>query len=248
MVNIQRIHVLDAPVDVIDMDAALEFVADSVSARKPGKYVLAMNPEKMFSLRRDRELSKFFDDAALLLPDGVGVVLAARFLHGARIGRVPGADLMQEICRHAAGKGYRIFIYGATEEVSRAAALEMERRYPGIQIVGRSNGYVRADKMEELVDEVNDSEADILFVALGSPRQENWMRQYGPGLKVPVCLGIGGTLDTIVGKVKRAPKLLQRLGLEWMYRLACQPGRIRRQACLPLFAWQVLRERLRGAN
>jgi N-acetylglucosaminyldiphosphoundecaprenol N-acetyl-beta-D-mannosaminyltransferase len=244
MVDIQRIRVLDAPVDVINMETALAFVDDRVAAGRPGNYVLAMNPEKTFALRRDRRLGEFFEDAALLLPDGIGVVLAARFLHGARIGRVPGADLMQEICRHAAAKGHRIFIYGASEEVSAAAVLELKRRYPGIRIVGRANGYVAAEAMEALVDEINDSQADILFVALGSPRQENWMRQYGPGLKVPLCLGIGGTLDTIVGKVRRAPKLFQRLGLEWLYRLAREPSRAARQKVLPLFAWQVLVQRL----
>ena len=244
MVDIQRIRVLDAPVDVINMETALAFVDDTVAAREPGNYVLAMNPEKTFALRRDRQLGDFFEDAALLLPDGIGVVLAARFLHGARIGRVPGADFMQEICRHASEKGYRVFIYGATEEVNVASVAKLKQRYPGLQIAGRANGYVSSDAMEALVDEINDSEADILFVALGSPRQENWMRDNGPGLKVPLCLGIGGTLDTVVGKVKRAPKVFQRLGLEWFYRLMCQPSRIGRQKVLPLFALQVAWQKL----
>ena len=244
MVDIQRIRVLDAPVDVINMETALAFVDDTVAARKPGNYVLAMDPEKTFALRRDRQLGDFFEDAALLLPDGIGVVLAARFLHGARIGRVPGADFMQEICRHASEKGYRVFIYGATEEVNVASVAKLKQRYPGLQIAGRANGYVSSDAMEALVDEINDSEADILFVALGSPRQENWMRDNGPGLKVPLCLGIGGTLDTIVGKVRRAPKIFQRLGLEWFYRLICQPSRIGRQRALPLFALQVAWQKL----
>ena len=236
MIGIRRIRVLDAPVDVINMETALTFVDDTIEAKEPGNYVLAVNPEKTFALRRDRQLGDFFEDAALLLPDGIGVVLAARFLHGARIGRVPGADFMQEICRHASEKGHRVFIYGATEEVNEASVATLERRYPGLQVVGRANGYVSGDS---LVDEINDSKADILFVALGSPRQEIWMRENGPGLKVPLCLGIGGTLDTIVGKVKRAPKVFQRLGLEWFYRLMCQPSRIGRQRVLLLYALQV---------
>ncbi len=245
MSSIQRIRVLDAPVDVIDMDRALEFVDQTVQAGQPGNYILAMNPEKTFALKKDAEFDAFLENASLLLPDGIGIVLAARLLHGARMGRVAGADLMQEMCRHAAAKGHRIFIYGAQEDVSRLAAARLLQRYPGLQIVGRAHGYIPVGDMEDLVDRINESRADILFVALGSPRQEHWMREYGPGLKAPLCLGIGGTLDTIAGRVRRAPLVFRRLGMEWFFRLLCQPSRIGRQRRLPVFAWAVFRERLR---
>lgn len=245
MQDIRRVRVPGAPVDTVDMQGALEFIDAKVADRGPPGYVVAVNPEKTFAIQRNRQLEEFVEDASLLIPDGIGVVLAARFLHGARIGRVPGADLMQEICRHSAQKGHRLFVYGASEEVNRDAAAVLHRRFPGILIVGRSNGYVPPEEMEEFIDRINDSGADILFVALGSPKQEEWMKRYGPMLKVSLCLGIGGTLDTIVGKVKRAPKLFRRLGLEWLYRLLRQPSRVRRQAALPLFVWNVLREKTR---
>lgn len=245
MQDIRRVRVHGAPVDAVDMQGALDFVDAKVADRGAPGYIVAVNPEKTFAIQRNRQLEEFVEDASLLIPDGIGVVLAARFLHGARIGRVPGADLMQEICRHSAEKGQRLFIYGASEEVSRDASNVLRRRFPGIMIVGRSNGYVPPEEMEDLIDRINDSAADILFVALGSPKQEEWMKRHGPMLKVSLCLGIGGTLDTIVGKVKRAPKPFQRLGLEWLYRLLRQPSRARRQATLPLFVWYVLREKTR---
>ena len=117
-----------------------------------------------------------------------------------RLGRVPGADLMVEICRRSAEMGHLIFLYEASEDVNRDAVTELRRRFPQIKIVGRANGYVRPEQMEALVDEINESEADILFIALGSP-PEQWISKYADVLQVDLCLGIGGTLDTIVGKV-----------------------------------------------
>jgi N-acetylglucosaminyldiphosphoundecaprenol N-acetyl-beta-D-mannosaminyltransferase len=245
MQDIRRVRLPGAPVDTVDMQGALDFVDAKVAGGGESGHVVAMNPEKTFAVERNRELRELVENASLLIPDGIGVVLAARFLHGARIGRVPGADLMQEICRHSAQKGHRLFIFGASEEVNCEAMAVLHRRFPGIMIVGRSHGYVPPEEMEELIDQINDSGADILFVALGSPRQEEWMHRYGPMLKVSLCLGIGGTLDTIAGRVKRAPKPFRRLGLEWFYRLLRQPSRARRQAALPLFVWKVLREKAR---
>lgn len=242
---IERVRVLGVPVDTVDMQGALDFIDARVAREDEAGYVVAVNPEKAFAIRRDQELRDFVEEASLLIPDGIGVVLAARFLHDAQIGRVPGADLMQEICRNSAEKGHRLFLYGASEEVNRGATAELRRRFPGILIVGRSHGFVSTEGMRGLVDRINGSCADILFVALGSPRQEAWMKKHGPMLNVKLCMGIGGTLDTIVGKVRRAPKLMQRMGLEWAFRLGCQPSRIVRQGILPAFALRVLAEKLK---
>lgn len=246
MKEIKRVRVLNTPVDVVEMEAALEFVDFKVRAGESGNYIVAMNPEKTFAVKRDRSLGDFLDSASLLLPDGIGIVLASRFLHGERMGRLAGADLMEAICEDSASKGHRVFVYGSSEEVNRGAVAELRRRYPGIQIVGRSHGYLARDAMDDLIAEINDSGADILMIGLGSPRQEHWMREYGPRVTARVCLGIGGSLDTIVGRVKRAPRFLQRTGLEWLYRLVREPRRARRQAVLPIFVWSVLQEKLYG--
>ena len=236
---------LGVPVDVVDMITALDFVHNYVNTPKnPPGFILAVNPEKVMCIRKDRKLKIFFEKATLLIPDGIGVVKALHLFGHKNAGRVTGADLMQNICRQAPRENYRIFVYGAAEDVNRDACAELERRNPGIQIVGRSNGYVKAEEMEFLVEQINQSGADILFIALGSPAQERWLEQHASKLTtVKICQGIGGTLDTIVGKVKRAPLGWQKLGLEWLYRLVKQPKRIGRQLNLFYFVLLVLREK-----
>ncbi len=246
--RLKRLRVLDTPVDCVDMRGALAFVDACVhNGNIPGT-VLAVNPEKVYALRGNPFLRVFFEKAALLIPDGIGMVKALDFLYSEKVRRVPGADLMQEICAAAPRKGYRVFIYGAKEEVNRDAVKILRERYPGIQIVGRANGYVRQEEMNGLVETINASRADILFVALGSPRQEQWMHEHLPRLNVKLCQGIGGTLDTITGAVKRAPVGFQKMGLEWLYRLLKQPTRIRRQINLARFVMEVGAERMRGNN
>ena len=236
----ERLYVLGTPVDPVDMDSALEFVADAVKTRTSAGTILAVNPEKVFVLRQDTFLKDFFDNATLLIPDGIGIVKAVEYLFGKKIRRCPGADLMQNICKEAPKRGYKIFIYGSSEDVNVGACEDLRKRYPGIQIVGRSNGFVKPEEMDALVQRINDSKADILFIAMGSPKQEKWMSQYLSSLTtVKLCQGIGGTLDTIVGTVKRAPIFWQKLGLEWFYRLLCQPSRFKRQLRCFKFAVEV---------
>ena len=235
---------MEAPVHIVDMEAALRYVESMIANDAKGNYVLAMNPEKVIALQRNPSLRTVFNDATLLVPDGVGIVLAIRLLHGLWVSRVPGVDLMQNICEQAAKKGYKIYLYGAEEEVSREAAKKITQVYPGIRIVGRSNGYVSEARMDYLIDDINASRADVLFVALGSPIQERWIAQYLPRLEVKVCQAIGGTLDAIADNIKRAPRLMQNVGLEWFYRLVREPKRIRRQSVLPLFAMKVIKRKI----
>ncbi|GEJ57626.1 WecB/TagA/CpsF family glycosyltransferase [Anaeromyxobacter diazotrophicus] len=235
----QRLEILGVPVDAVDMARAVAFADEAVRAESRPQSILAVNPEKVMSLAKDPWLAEFFRGGRLLIPDGIGVVWAAKLQH-ASLARVPGADLMQELCALAARRGYAIYLYGAKEEVSAAAAAHLQARHPSLRIAGRSNGYVPAERMGELVDAINRSGARILFVALGSPRQERWIAEHASRLQVSVIQGIGGTLDTLSGHVKRAPEAWQRMNLEWLYRLLSDPRRIRRQAALPVFAWRVL--------
>lgn len=247
-INISRYRILDTPVDAIDMTTALNFVDDYVNEpNNPIGFILAVNPEKVFVLRESHFLKTFFDKAKLLIPDGIGMVKALKFLHGVKVSRVPGADLMQNICKVAPSKKYKIFIYGATEEVNSGACDELEQRYPGINIVGRANGFVKVEDMDLLITKINKSEAQILFIAMGSPRQEQWMSDNADKLiSVKLCQGIGGTLDTIVGTVERAPIFWQNLGLEWFYRLLKQPSRVIRQMRLVYFVLAVFRLKIIG--
>ena len=169
------------------------------------------------------------------------MVLAARILYGTQLARVPGSEFIFDICELATKEGSKIFVYGAKEDVNRAATETLKKRYAGLKISGRSNGYVKDEEMPDLINRINNSEAEILFLALGSPKQEKWFAAYKHALKnVKVCQGIGGTLDTIAGNVKRAPKIWLNLSLEWLYRLISEPKRIKRQKVLPIFAAMVL--------
>lgn len=244
--DIERIPILDAVVDDVNSRAALDFVDRCVRGKVRAACILAVNPEKIYALRNDSALRQFFFSAELLVPDGIGIVAAARLRDGRRMDRTPGADLIQQICAVAPAHGYRLFILGSTEKVSAAAVAELHRRHPGINIVGRVNGFFNPDADEQLVSDINTSRADILFVALGSPRQEMWIQRNRTALNVAVIQGIGGTLDTIAGTVRRAPRWMQAIGLEWLYRLIEQPSRARRQVNLVRFAGEILRGKLRA--
>jgi N-acetylglucosaminyldiphosphoundecaprenol N-acetyl-beta-D-mannosaminyltransferase len=240
-----RLSILNIWVDPVDMNGALERVERFVEEGERPHCVFAVNPEKNFSVPANPRLHELFRKADLLIPDGIGVVLAARLLYGVRLGRVPGVEMMDEICRLSAAKGYRVFFYGAQEEVSARAVEVLKLRYPALQVAGRANGFVTAEEMPALIGQINGSAAQVLFLALGSPRQENWFATYASQLcSVRVCQGIGGTLDTIAGTVKRAPRFWCRLNLEWLYRLLSEPKRIGRQKVLPVFAYQVFRRKL----
>jgi N-acetylglucosaminyldiphosphoundecaprenol N-acetyl-beta-D-mannosaminyltransferase len=231
------------PLSKADILACIKAYLDS-GARPHA--IFASNPEKNFSVPKDTILYDTYRKADLLIPDGIGMVMAARILHAQILSRVPGSELLFDICELAENKGYPIFIYGAKEEVNLKSANVLQQKYPSLQIAGRSNGYVKDDDMPLLVKKINASGAKILFLALGSPKQEKWFATYKGSLKhVRVCQGVGGTLDTIGGNVKRAPEFWRKKNLEWFYRLIFDPKRIKRQSVLPLFALLVLRDWIR---
>ncbi len=241
--NDLRLSVLGVPVDAVDMSTALTEADGFVSGDRP-RCVLAVNPEKVMAARQDPVLLGRLRDAALLLPDGIGVVLAGRVLGGRRFARVAGADFMPALCALAAKKGYGVFVFGASEESNRGACEELQRRLPGLRIVGRHHGFVDEDSMEGVLDLIRSARPEFLFVALGSPRQELWMERYLNELPVKVCQGVGGTLDVLAGRVARAPAAWRRAHLEWLYRLLRQPTRAFRQIALLKFAGLVLLARL----
>ncbi len=241
MRNVKRLSILSAPVDVLTFESALDLACELALDHKETSYIVAVNPEKIMTARQDKVVADFLHNADLAIPDGIGVVAAAKMLYNERLERVAGADLMQAICEVSGKRGIKIFLYGSREEVNASAAKKLQERHPDINIVGRQNGYLPESEFDALIERINASGADALFLALGSPKQENWMNRYGKSLKVGVCMGIGGTLDTIAGTVKRASLAWQKLRLEWLYRLLRQPSRFWRQRKIFIFAaWVVL--------
>ncbi len=251
----KRIRILDLPVDGITYDQWLEMIGEWITtaplpASKEGeeyrrfpRHICTINPEFMMIARKDVNFRNILNRADLCVPDGVGLLWAARRIGKPLPERVTGSDGVPKIAERAAEKGWRLFFLGAAPGVADQAADVLRVQYPGLQIVGTYSGSPSPAEEDALVKMVNDSHADILFVAYGAPEQDKWIARNLPRLDVKMAMGVGGAFDFIAGVVPRAPMWMRRLGLEWLYRLYLQPWRIRRMMRLPRFVLRVLVER-----
>ena len=225
-------------------DLTIDEAADRASAlmEEGGfHYVVTPNPEMVDRARRDAPFRAVLNGADLVLPDGIGVVYAARLLGRRLKGRCPGIDFAGKLMEHMARTGLRLYLLGAKPGVAEAAAARLEIRYPGLTICGTHDGYFQEDA--PVVEEIRRAGADVVFVCLGAPKQEYWMVKNGPATGARLMAGLGGSLDVFAGVVERAPESWQRLGLEWLYRLTKEPKRIGRMARLPLFLVSAVGER-----
>ncbi len=228
----KRENILNLKILNTDYD---EFMAQLKSDIKDNKKrtIVAINPEKIMKIMEDERLSGFVQEAEYLIPDGVGILMASKKLGGEIKNRITGVDTMDRLCKLASENGYKVFLLGSKEEVVRAAKLSLIKKHPNLKVVGFRNGYDLND--EEVVKVINDSGAQILFVAMGSPAQEFWIKKNRDGLHVSIFQGVGGSFDVFAGYVKRAPRWMQSIGLEWLDRLVRKPNRIFRQVNLIRF-------------
>lgn len=225
-------------------DLTIEEAADRASAlleEEGFHYVVTPNPELVDRARREETFREALNGADLVLPDGIGVVYAARLLGRSLKGRCPGIDFAGKLMERMARKGQRLYLLGAKPGVAEAAAARLEVRYPGLTICGVHDGYFQEDG--PVVEDIRKAGADVVFVCLGFPKQEYWMVKNGPATGARLLAGLGGSLNVFAGVVERAPESWQRLGLEWLYRLTREPKRIGRMARLPLFLAAALGER-----
>ena len=238
--------VLGCPIAKITLEGTLRKIEQFVRSRKPHQIVV-VNAAKLVLMDKDPELRRIVTTADLVAADGVPVVWASRFLGDPLPGRVNGTDLMDRLIEEAPGRGYRIFFFGATEEVVRKAVQVAQERAPGLQVAGFRNGYFSAEQEPEIVRQIRESKADILFVGFGTPRKEKWIRAHLKELGVPVCHGVGGSFDVLAGKVRRAPRWMQRWGLEWFFRLLQEPRRMWKRYLVTntIFVLKVLAEKIR---
>lgn len=238
----QRVEILGVPVDCVDMQRAGDFV-DEILTETRQECVLAVNSEKVLRARDDPALLACLQSAGLLIPDGIGAVLAVRILHGLAVERVPGADLMPLICQSARKRDASIFLFGAKPEVNQRTRDILAKQFPGLTIAGNRDGYVADHQMPGLIADINRSGAEVLFVALGSPRQEFWIAKHKGDLQVKLIQGVGGSFDVISGYVRRAPAFFRRAHLEWLYRVIAQPSKLPRAWINIRFGLKVLRAR-----
>jgi N-acetylglucosaminyldiphosphoundecaprenol N-acetyl-beta-D-mannosaminyltransferase len=208
--------------------------------RKKKSFIVAINPEKLMKAKDDEELRSLLNKADYQIPDGIGVILASKLKRGKIKERVTGIDLMLALCKEADKQGKSVFLYGAKPGIADEAKEELKKTFPTLQIVGTINGYENDSRV--IRDAINRANPDILFVALGSPRQENWILSHMHELSPSIYQGVGGSFDVIAGRISRAPVFFQKLGLEWFYRLMKEPWRWKRQLLLPKFLIEVLKK------
>lgn len=213
---------------------------------RDGAYVVTPNPEIVLSCRKDGELKETVNGASLVLPDGIGIIHGAKLLGTPLKSRVPGIDFINALFRLMAQEGMSAYLFGAKPGVAERAAERLAGEYPGLRIAGTHTGYFE-DGGESAAQEIDEKKPDVLLVCLGSPKQENWIREHR-SLDVGLLAGLGGSLDVLSGEVQRAPERWQRLGLEWLYRLVKEPWRIKRIAKLAVFLPMVLFSRFRREN
>lgn len=236
-----RTDVLSVGFDNLTMEEALA-KAEAYLDDRQAAYVVTPNPEIVWECRKDSELKEIISKAALVLPDGIGIIYGAKILKRPLKGKLPGFDFAEKLMERMAKSGKSVFLFGAKPGIADVAAQNLKAKYPGLVIAGTANGYFKEDG--PVIDAINTANPDFLIVGLGSPKQERWMSSRREMLRVGLMAGLGGSLDGYAGSFQRAPLGWQKANLEWLYRLLKEPKRIKRQIRLPLFLFAVIGQRI----
>lgn len=205
--------------------------------------VFTPNPEMVMAARRDPEFMDVLNNSTINLPDGIGIIYASRFTENVIEERVPGCDTILALFDKIRSTKKTVYFFGGAPGVAEKAKEEMEKKYKGLNVVGTADGYFDEEKEKLIIDEINTLKPDLLLVGIGFPKQEKWIASHLDSLNVKVAVGVGGSLDVFSGTVKRAPKFFIKLGMEWFYRLLCQPSRIGRMMQLPVFMVEVIKNK-----
>lgn len=220
--------ILGCPIDRLSMPQTLTAIERAIAT---GRYTqhMAINAAKLVAMQDDPKLRQIIDGCGLVSADGQSVVWASRLLGDPLPERVAGIDLMDALLDLAEHRGYRVYFLGARPEVLERALERLLSRFPKLQVAGSRDGYFADHDAPEVCEAIRASHADVLFVAMSSPRKEYFLGEYGPHLAVPFVMGVGGSIDVIAGITRRAPATWQRLGLEWLFRLLQEPRRMFRR-------------------
>ncbi len=257
----QSVYVLGVRVDRISqqqaLDAMEQMIASHVGARliAPSsssgtsrsdvpaslcQQIITVNPEFVMAAQRNNAFREAINSAALVLADGTGVVWATRYLGKPTPERLTGIDTLPLLAQHCAAHGYRMFLLGAAPGIAEIAAVRLRELAPGVEIAGTYAGSPAPEEEDAIIERVRAVQADVLCVAYGAPAQDLWISRNLSRLPVAIAIGVGGAFDFLAGRQKRAPRGMQRMGLEWLYRLYREPSRWRRMLALPRFALQVV--------
>lgn len=231
----EKIDVLGAQISNATVEEIADFLVERIKEKK-NTVVYTPNSEIIEQFHKDNELLGLLNSADVLSADGIGVVYGAKILGTPLKGRAAGYDIACKLLEKGAKEGFGFYLFGSREEVCTLAKENLEKKYPGIRIVGTQNGFFK----EPVGEKIAKVQPDVLFVCLGAKKQEQWIYDNKHLFSGTTFLGIGGSMDVFAGVVKRAPKFFIKLNLEWFYRLIKQPSRFIRMLALPRFLWRVI--------
>lgn len=215
----------------------------------PKVNIISGNPEVLFNGLNNKALGdNFRKDSSIIIPDGVGTVLASKIQGTPVKEKIPGIEVMGEIIKKAEREGKGIYLLGAKEEVLLKCSENLLIKYPELNIVGMKNGYFKKEDSDLIAEDIKSKNPYAIFIAMGSPRQEEFISKYMDELPCKIFMGVGGSFDVFAGNVNRAPKWMISLGLEWLYRVSKEPWRIKRLGAIPKFLWLVLKNKIKRGN
>lgn len=244
--RVPRVDVLGVNVSAINMDDALEVIDGWITSGER-QYVCVTGVHGVMESQRDPALRRIHNAAGLVTPDGMPLVWLSRFHGQRRTTRVYGPDLMLALCERSIATGYRHFFYGGGDRVAERLVQRLERRFPGLAVAGVYTPPYRTltqGESDEVVKQINDTKPDIVWVGLGTPKQEHWMAQHVHRLTASALIGVGAAFDFHAGVKAQAPRWMQRNGLEWLFRLMSEPRRLGRRYLVnnPTFVWKTLQQ------
>lgn len=223
-----RYQILNTYVNALSLNETIEVIEKIIESRTPTQHVV-VNALKVNLMKSDNKLKNIINACPLINADGASIIWAAKILGIPLVERITGIDLFQKLVEVSEQKGYRIFLFGAKEDVVTKVKDIFEKQYHNIKIAGYRNGYFEESDEADIVKKIAESHADVMFVAFSSPKKEYWINKYLDQLNVPFVMGVGGSFDVVAGITNRAPKWMQKHGLEWFYRFIQEPGRLWRR-------------------
>jgi len=240
-----RINIFNCPIDTYTMEETVSKIDKSIH-NKTHLHHVVVNAAKLVHMQKDKELYKSVVSSDIINPDGQAVVWASKFLGQPLKERVAGIDLMQNLVKLAYEKNYKVFFFGAKEEVVKGVVDKYTSIYSENIIAGYRNGYFKKEEEESIANQIANSKADILFVAISSPTKEIFLNKYKDIINTPFIMGVGGSFDVVAGKVSRAPVWMQNAGLEWFYRFLQEPRRMWKRYLVTniMFIWYMLKEKV----
>lgn len=224
----KRIHILGSNVDALTMDETIIKVKEFIDSKQCIQHVV-VNASKINLMKDNRKLREIVNSCPLINADGQSIVWAAKILGKPLPERVAGIDLFLKLVKISEKEGYKLYFFGAKQEVVESIVSTFSIKYPDLKIVGYRNGYFKEEEGEEIAKDIKNSGADILFIGFSSPQKEFWIKKYMPIIQVPFAMGVGGSFDVVAGVTNRAPIWMQKCGLEWFYRFVQEPRRMWRR-------------------